>query len=269
MIMFQRVRPISPKLIILFAILLLIGLIEMVVILWQLDKEELKKPIPSSKDTVQATQNDFDKTRYAIHEATSLWVIVNKGRILPDSYVPQNLEVPAVPLRFSAAAEEMKLRNEAARALGTLFVAAAHDKIYLRLASGYRSYSTQEIIYNREVRNFGQSQADRQSARPGHSEHQTGLAADLEPADRRCEIDVCFADTAEGKWLLANAYRYGFILRYPENKEPQTGYQYEPWHYRFVGVDLAYQIQQSGLSLEEFFAQPFYTSYPREIYELG
>ncbi|MBI4033828.1 M15 family metallopeptidase [Candidatus Saccharibacteria bacterium] len=257
----------NKKLFLLFGILLLIGLVELGAILWRLDSEETAKISNSSAGSSQSAAAKFDKTAYSVNEFSSLWAVVNKGRALPSEYVP-TLTVPDVPLRFSAKSDEMHLRSDAAAALEQLFTAAAKDKLFLRLASGYRSYGSQSAIYAREVRTYGQAQADRQSARPGHSEHQTGLAADLEPSDRRCEIADCFADTAEGKWLAAQAHKFGFVLRYPSGEESITGYRYEPWHFRFVGKGLAAEINKTGQTLERFFGLPFYSSYPAQNYNL-
>ncbi len=264
-------RRVPAKLLLLFGLLLLIGLVEFATILWQLDNAEPAGTSNSGLRTNQTSNKSaastFDKSKYPLGTAASLWAVVNKGRILPADYIP-DLAVPDMTLRYSPASSEMKLRSDAAQALKKLSSAAAKDRIYLRLSSGYRSYYTQGAIYNREVRTYGQAQADRQSARPGHSEHQTGLAADLAPSDGRCEIADCFADTAEGKWLLANAHKFGFILRYPDAKENQTGYRYEPWHFRFVGTELASAIYQAGQTFEEFFNLPANTSYPQDIYRL-
>lgn len=117
----------------------------------------------------------------------------------------------------------------------------------LYLASGFRSYSEQQYIYNNYVKSYGQSLTDTFSARPGHSEHQTGLAFDVG------WVNDEFGDTECGKWLAANAHNYGFIIRYPKGKESITGYKYEPWHIRYLGVELATKVYNSGLSLEEYF----------------
>lgn len=124
---------------------------------------------------------------------------------------------------------------------------AANQGISLWLVSGYRSYWDQDRIYNNYVARDGQAAADRYSARPGHSEHQTGLAFDLN------SLYQSFGDTAEGIWLAENCHRYGFIIRYPMDKEHITGYMYEPWHVRYVGGDLAAKIKASGLCVEEYF----------------
>ena len=125
--------------------------------------------------------------------------------------------------------------------------AAAEDGIYLEIVSGFRSYDLQTSLYNRYVASDGKAAADRYSARPGHSEHQSGYAMDLN------SLTQAFADTAEGRWIAANCHKYGFILRYPKGKEEQTGYMYEPWHVRYVGEARAAAIYESGLCLEEYY----------------
>lgn len=200
----------------------------------------------------------FKKSQYSLNDPASLWVLVNKGRKLPSDYAPKSLVAPAVTKRFSVAL----LRYDAAAKLEALFEAAAQSNLKFLLVSGYRSYSTQTSVYAGYVGRDGQTAADTYSARPGHSEHQTGLAADVGSVSRTCELDQCFGDTAEGQWLAANSYKYGFVVRYQEGKEKLTGYTYEPWHLRFVGVELAEQIQNSGQTLEQFFGLPAYPTYP-------
>lgn len=156
-------------------------------------------------------------------------LIVNKTYPLPQNYNPG-------------------VNPEAKAALDKMFAAAkAEQNLKMWVCSGFRSYTVQKSLYNSYVRRDGAKAADRYSARPGYSEHQTGLAFDINYADYR------FKNTAEAKWLAANAYKYGFILRYPEGKESITGYMYEPWHYRYVGVESAKKIFDSGLTLEEYF----------------
>jgi D-alanyl-D-alanine carboxypeptidase len=210
----------------------------------------------------------FNKSLYSVNDPSSIWVVVNKGRVLPSTYVPGDLVVPAIPLRLSSGVQEMHLRKEAASALEAMSAAANSQNAHLMLASGYRSYSTQVSVYGSEVKNYGLAQADRESARPGHSEHQSGLAADLEPASRSCEVQDCFAQTAEGKWLATNSYKYGYVIRYQQANENITGYKYEPWHVRYVGLELAKQIYQNNQALEQFFALPIFTSYPANSYQL-
>lgn len=211
----------------------------------------------------------FNKKQYSLNDPSSLWAIANKGRVLPSDYVPAGLVNPDMPLRLSPSNSEMMLRSDAAEALAKLYQAAKKDSVNLMLASGYRAYSEQVVLYNRYVAQDGQSAADTYSARPGHSEHQLGLSADVEPASRTCEVQQCFADTAEGKWVAANAYKYGFVIRYPKGKESQTGYEYEPWHLRFVGTALSAQINKTGQTLEQFFGLPYYSYYPDSPYRLS
>ena len=265
---YSKIRRVPAKLLLLFALLLLIGLVEFAAILWKLDSDELATNTPSySSGSSQPAAESFDKAMYSANKASSIWVVVNKGRILPADYVP-DLTVPNASLRYSAASSEMRLRTDAAKALEQLFTRAANDKIYLRLASGYRSYYTQASIYAREIRTYGQKQADRQSARPGHSEHQTGLAADFSAKNGKCTLEQCFTDINEGKWLAANAYKYGFILPYKVDSQVLTGYSFEPWHFRYVGLELAAELNKRGQTLEQFFELPTYTDYPAEAYQL-
>jgi D-alanyl-D-alanine carboxypeptidase len=201
-----------------------------------------------------AALNGFDKSRYSLTDPSSVWVVVNKRHPLnPASYTPPDLVVPNVPLRVPGN-ESMQVRKITAEALERMFAAAKTDGLKLQLSSGFRSYAYQTGTYNSYVKQSGQAYADTISARPGFSEHQTGLAVDIEPVSRQCEIVQCFEATPEGKWLAANAYKYGFILRYPSDKVSITGYAYEPWHFRYVGVYLSEQMHRQGVeTLEEFF----------------
>jgi zinc D-Ala-D-Ala carboxypeptidase len=213
---------------------------------------------------VQGASDGFDAHQYSLTDPSSIWVLVNKRRPLtPKNYAPADLTMPSVPLRVPGN-ESMQLRAPTARALEQLFAAAKTDNINLMLSSGYRSYTYQVNLYNGYVKTQGQAQADNQSARPGYSEHQTGLAADVEPASRNCEVDSCFGGTPEGKWIAANAYKYGFIVRYTADKQQVTGYEPEPWHIRYIGVSLATELHKQNIkTLEEFFdtgAAPNYSS---------
>jgi D-alanyl-D-alanine carboxypeptidase len=211
-------------------------------------------PTNSSTQPSTASADDFDKRQYSTTDPASIWVVANKQHPLqPKDYVPADLVIPNVPLRVPGN-ESMQLRQVTATAMETMFAAAQKDGIDLMLSSGYRSYTYQVNLYNGYVATQGQATADTQSARPGYSEHQTGLAADVEPTSKHCEVEECFGDTPEGKWVAANAYKYGFIVRYPSGKEPVTGYEPEPWHVRYVGVSLATEMHQRGIvTLEEFF----------------
>jgi D-alanyl-D-alanine carboxypeptidase len=123
----------------------------------------------------------------------------------------------------------------------------------LILNSGFRTYKNQQGLYNRTRDTRGLAVAEKLSARPGHSEHQLGLAADFSVKGQGCVIMVCFGKTESGKWLAENSHEYGFILRYPKGLKSITGFQYEPWHFRYVGVELATEMKVRGkMTLEEF-----------------
>ena len=184
--------------------------------------------------TVTSAQNplvsaDVEVTVTAGAELTyfSGILVVNKTYALPADYAP------GVNADAQAAFDEMQAD-------------AAAEGLNIYISSGFRSYDYQAGLYQRYVDKDGKEEADRYSARPGHSEHQTGLAFDLN------SIDVSFADTKEGKWILRNCYKYGFIIRYPADKEDITGYKWEPWHIRYLGKETAQSVYDSGLCLEEY-----------------
>lgn len=199
----------------------------------------------------------FNKKQYSLDDPNSIWVIVNKKRPLPNNFAPGDLVVPNVALRLDASQSEMKVRQTTADALEALFAAAKAEAGYdLTLASGFRSQEAQTALYNYYSQAKGQTAADTDSARPGYSEHQTGLAVDIGRADQQCDVQACFADTPEGKWLAANAYTYGFIMRYLPGQQAVTGYVAEPWHFRYVGKELAAQLHENPQPLETFFGLP-------------
>lgn len=212
------------------------------------------KSANTTSNTKTDNNSSFDKSRYSLTDPTSIWVVVNKKRPLqPKDYIPADLVTPNLPQRVPGN-ESMQMRKVTADALTQLFAAAKAAGAPMMISSGYRSYSYQVSLYGSYVSSEGQSVADTQSARPGYSEHQTGLAVDVEPLDGQCDVDQCFATTPAGKWLAANAYQYGFIIRYPNDKTSITGYEYEPWHVRYIGVDLATEMHNTGIeTLEEFF----------------
>ena len=155
-------------------------------------------------------------------------MIANKSYSLPESYAPGDL-LPEVKEAFAVMQK-----------------AAAAQGLNIYISSGYRSYSRQQTLYNNYVKSDGKALADTYSSRPGYSEHQTGLCFDLNT------IDDSFGNTKESAWLEQHAQEYGFIIRFPKGKDAQTGYQYEPWHLRYLGIDMATKVYNSGLSLEEY-----------------
>jgi D-alanyl-D-alanine carboxypeptidase len=199
------------------------------------------------------TEAAFERDRLSLDDPESLWVIVNKLRPLqPADYEPADLVDVPIPYVWAP-----KLRREASDAVVHLFDAAADDGLELASQSAYRSYPTQVDVYGGLVNSRGQAAADRTSARPGHSEHQTGLAIDISAVPANCSLDQCFADTPQGEWLAKTAWRFGFVLRYPDGATPITGYEYEPWHFRYVGKDLAAAMHDEEVeTLEEFFGLP-------------
>lgn len=188
-----------------------------------------------------------------IAKPADIAVLVNKQRKLPEEYNPTDLVYPDVRFIFAEKVEKRKLRQEAASALEKLFAAAELDNIQLAGVSAYRSHSTQKTLFDRYVKRDGIEKARTYSAFPGTSEHETGLAIDVSGSDGKCAAADCFADTKEALWLAKHAHEHGFIIRYLKGKEEITGYQYEPWHLRYVGVDLAAELAVSGESLEEYY----------------
>ena len=182
----------------------------------------------------------------------SLLVLVNKKFYLDQDYVPQDLTVPNVSFSFEGYDPKKQLRQEAALALETLFVDALNNGHKLYAVSGYRSYQRQAAIFESNVNKRGWDKATQISAQAGHSEHQTGLAMDITSAAVNYALVQSFAETVEGKWVAANAHLHGFIIRYPKGKENLTGYMYEPWHLRYVGIAEATYIKENNLILEDF-----------------
>lgn len=183
---------------------------------------------------------------------TSTVVLVNKKRNLPASYEPKDLVVPNIPFSFSGSSPKKQMRKAAATALEKLFAAAKKDGIDIKAVSGYRSYATQKSIFERNASIKGEAVANKTSARPGQSEHQTGLAMDISSASAGYDLQQSFGSTKEGKWLKANAPKYGFIIRYGKDQEKLTGYAYEPWHVRYVGVYIAGEMTKQNLTLEQY-----------------
>ena len=216
-------------------------------------------PSPTPEPVPSKTAEAFDKSKFSIDEPSSYWVVVNKLRPLdPQDFVAPDLVAVKVPFVHAPS-----LRLTAARSAEKMFAAFTSETgLAMQAQSAYRSYSTQVGTYNGWVAELGQAGADKTSARPGHSEHQTGLAIDISASPAVCSLDQCFSDTPQGKWLAKNAHKYGFHLRYPDGKTDVTGYEFEPWHYRFVGKALATELHETGTeTLEEFFGLPAATTY--------
>lgn len=185
----------------------------------------------------------FYSQTQAVEDPDSTAVLVNKYHALSPDYVPR-LEA------LGSAYGVGSLTPEAAAAFRQMADDARAEGISLRSVSAYRSYRTQDRLYRNYLAQDSQYRVDTYSARPGYSEHQTGLALDINVA----RISAHFENTAEFAWLQANCARYGFLLRYPEGKDAITGYRFEPWHYRYVGVETAQACTGQGLTYEEYLA---------------
>lgn len=208
--------------------------------------------------------NAIDLTTNSIDAADSIWVVANKSRSLnPIKYVPHDLITPKFGA-LNANPYARKLRKDAAYAsieLAKGMNAAGKGKLVIQ--SAYRSYSEQKTIHDRQVDKYGLKAGEALAARPGYSEHQTGLAMDVSARSQGCQIRVCFGQTKAGSWLAANAYKYGWVVRYPNFATKITGYQYEPWHLRFVGVELATDMHEQKIhTLEQYFKLPAAPKYP-------
>lgn len=198
---------------------------------------------PPDTDTVSSAPT-FDRHRHSTSDPESRWVVVNKRHGLDPAYAPQLTQVRGVQVAAVAAPD-----------LERMLVAADRLQLDLELVSGHRAYSHQKAVYDRAVANRGGTAADAMSARPGHSEHQTGLAVDVrDTATPECTLTACFGDTAAGRWVAKEGWRYGFVVRYTGANRDVTGFAHEPWHLRWVGRPLARELRRTRTdSLEEFF----------------
>ena len=174
-------------------------------------------------------------------------ILVNKYYYLDKDYIPNNLE--KISTRYALSG--MRLVSEAKVAFEDMAKSAAKENLKIVAMSTYRSYNYQVSLYNRYKRQDGIEKADSYSGRPGHSEHQTGLAVDVYNEE---ENYTNFEETEEFEWMQKHAHEYGFILRFPKDKENETGYIYESWHYRYVGKNIAKYIKEHKISLEEYIA---------------
>lgn len=187
-----------------------------------------------------------------VYQPDSTWLLVNKNYSLSRDMIAEDLERITYGYR---------LREETAEHFTLMQEAMADDDLNLRVVSAYRSYYTQERLHRNERNSYGPAYADRGIARPGHSEHQTGLTVDVG------QISVRFQETPEFAWLCDNAYKYGFILRYPDGLQDIHGYRYEPWHWRYVGVEIATAMKDREIEVYE----EFYGKYlaPEVLYTLS
>lgn len=205
-------------------------------------------------------------------------LLVNKEYLLSSEYIPYMVE-PEVEIYHKGINERRYLQPIAATALEEMFAAAEDDGLHLVLRCGFRSYKLQKSIYSWNLKTYGYYEVTRYHALPGTSEHQTGLAVDLCCEATNYENNFDIIQTPEYAWLLNNAHRYGWILRYPKHKTEITGYNFEPWHFRYVGVELATYLKYNDLTLEEYYdalpttnllavPEEYWSSLSKEDYEL-
>lgn len=213
---------------------------------WRFMPKNKQQPVTEQK-VYENPFKDFSVSKkiypvvYKLTEAKDIFIVVNKKHALPAEYVPEVTQSNGVSLRAEALDAYKRLISDAKKA-----------GVALNPISSYRSYADQETLFNNYVKADGQAKAETYSARPGHSEHQTGLAVDIGLPSGACNLEVCMGQTKEGRWLADNAHLYGFIIRYPNGKEAETGYQYEPWHIRYVGVEVATGVFNSGYTLDAY-----------------
>ncbi len=202
---------------------------------------------------IGTVNNDTILEEYSIAaNPTSHSAVINKKRRLTSDYIPPELVQITVSSQHSG--QNNQVRADILPNLETMFSDAKNAGHNLTITSAYRSYSTQEVLFNNYASQYGYEKAATFSAFAGASEHQTGLVVDIGSLNNMSlNFESAFGTTNEGIWLANNAHKYGFILRYPDGKQDITTYMYEPWHFRYVGVELATYLYENNLTLEEFF----------------
>lgn len=208
-------------------------------------KEDVQ-PTEESQTSKTQPEKTTEKTVVQSKESTKHKKNVKDGVTYIDGILIVNKEI-ALPKDYAPGED-----SEAKSAIDQLMQEGNASGLNFALRSGFRSYETQIGLYNGYVERDGQNKADTYSARPGHSEHQSGLAFDLGNTAATEDFKASFEHTPEGEWLKEHAHEYGFIIRYPKGKTNITGYQYEPWHLRYLGQDNAKKVMASGLTLEEY-----------------
>lgn len=215
-----------------------------------------KKNEGSNPDNSENNQGNVNQSnnegKQPVVNTDDILILVNKERYLDSDYKPDDLVIPNVKFSFDGEHEKKHMRKEAAEALEELFGQAYEEGIYIFALSGYRSYNTQKWLFENKASKVGEEEANKLIARPGESEHQTGLAMDITSQSVQFDLKQKFAETEEGIWVKDNAHKFGFVIRYTKDKEDITGYSYEPWHIRYVGKEAAGEIYNRGIVLEEY-----------------
>jgi len=216
------------------------------------DKEEVEAEKVSITQQEQSSKNKESESKKQELKKDPLLILVNKNHAIDQNNRPTDLVIPKVRFPYEEDVEKKYMKKVAAEALEEMFQDAEKDNLFLYGQSGYRSYERQVTIYNGNVQSMGEEKANAISAKPGESEHQTGLVMDITCEAVGFDVVEQFGETKEGKWVADNAHKYGFIIRYPKGKEEITGYSYEPWHLRYVGVEPATEMMKKGITLEEY-----------------
>ena len=202
-----------------------------------------------AETTVLYVNMDFDKEDYVdplVIDDFDDYVLVNKHRQLSSEYVPDDLV--KIKDEYVKADGDVEIERNVAKAFYDMAEAASKDGMELMVSSGYRSYKDQEEITNTYLELYGQNYVDNYVAKPGFSEHQTAMSLDI--ASKSVST---FIESDEYGWMMDNAYKYGFILRYPKSKEDITGYKCEAWHYRYVGKKIAKYIHDNNITYDEYY----------------
>ncbi|MCW6078388.1 M15 family metallopeptidase [Clostridium sporogenes] len=207
--------------------------------------------ITKSENSHTRQQNKVRKNKIRVRDNKKEILLVNRQNRLYETYLPKDLIIPNIKFISNGDPGVKKIREVAGEALEKLFNAAENENIVLLGVSGYRNYNYQVNVYNNSVYRNGKEHADNYVAQPGASEHQTGLSIDIVSTEYT-NLDENFVNTRAYKWLKENCYKYGFIIRYPKEKENVTGYKFEPWHIRYVGVNAATEIMNRNITLEEY-----------------
>ena len=214
----------------------------------KLSQEQEEKSIEQEEKTKK--QKEYEKIQSILKEnKDDLTILVNKENPLPDYYHAKNLVSPNVIKMY----DKISLRNDTAQALEEMLSKAKDDNIILYLKSGYRTARDQKRLYDASLKRNGKEYTEKYQALPNKSEHQTGLAVDLTCDAVNKRLVPSFENTKEGKWLSQNAHKYGFILRYKKGREDDTGYAFEPWHFRYIGKEIATYIYENDLILEDLY----------------
>lgn len=250
----SRLSDMSPIKIV--RILLIILTVLFVAGIWLRNRPD---PVPSADSSAGTIDEDVQPEETVeptplpneLIDPASITVFIDKTHSLPADYVPESLVTPYI----NSTSDVIQVNEKAADALKSMAAAASDSGVTLYLTAGYISYETQDDYFNDRAGMVGEAEANKTIAKAGFSEHQTGLAFDFSDEPSGTNTTVAFADTDAGKWLIEHAWEYGFIMRYPEGKEAVTGYTYQPWHYRYIGKDVAKAIHEAGenYTLEEYY----------------